>query len=681
MSCEPSAPTFRLLDPRVGWDIASIQALSSSDRGILLEPLRPGQVDRDSLAPWLPPPWLAPGCGACDFYLAWGSRLLRRDPCTLEFRPLREGFGDLVAVAVSGRRVAVADAARGSVVMLGSEGRRLIAAFAVDEPVAIALLGADLFIASHGGRVLEYRRFGGELRARTSVPQGHRVIALRAAHPGSEDESDGAGAPPGDPERCPPPVLWALTQKSDGTVYVLRTGPASGELSPSDVEALFDALQESSIARVSSAGFCLRGQTVEGEPETRCYDREGRPLAGASVALLLVARYERRGQLLTAAIDSGIARCRWHRVLLDASVPFGTQIEVAVSTTEEPEPAAQGGLGGDSAWSSFESGLPHPDDWQSAPPGSTDFLVDQPAGRYLLVRLRMTGDGFATPELRGITLEFPRNTSINQLPAVFREDPRAEDFTERFLSLFDVEVQALDRAIERYAALLDPAHVHEDVLPWLAAFFDIVLDPSWSTAQRRRLLAAVPELYPLRGTLDGLRRTLFVLYGIEPVIEELALERGFGGLSRDAELGRVRLFSLARSRFRVGLSPLGGPVLRSHGDPDHDPLRVGAFRFRVLLPPGPELSAQAVERVRQLVGAQKPAHTLFTLRAGAAAGYRVGRESAVGIDTLLSPLPPAQLGKELRLGHNGVLQPGAAGHPGAFRPGASTAVGVSTVLQ
>jgi hypothetical protein len=50
----------------------------------------------------------------------------------------------------------------------------------------------------------------------------------------------------------------------------------------------------------------------------------------------------------------------------------------------------------------------------------------------------------------GMMRSFPRSTSREFLPPVYRECRNAEDFTERFLSLFDAGIANQDRAIERY---------------------------------------------------------------------------------------------------------------------------------------------------------------------------------------------------------------------------------------
>src|ERR1043166_656452 len=100
MTCGGGIQTFRLLDAVVGWDVGHAQALSgfADQAGVTLEPTDPGAVGSDALAPFLPPPWLAPGCGPCEWYLATparrgdgkrrASQLLRLEACHCAWRPV-----------------------------------------------------------------------------------------------------------------------------------------------------------------------------------------------------------------------------------------------------------------------------------------------------------------------------------------------------------------------------------------------------------------------------------------------------------------------------------------------------------------------------------------------------------------------------------------------------------------
>ena len=144
----------------------------------------------------------------------------------------------------------------------------------------------------------------------------------------------------------------------------------------------------------------------------------------------------------------------------------------------------------------------------------------------------------------------------------------------------------------------------------------------------------------------------------------------------------MRLFGKSRARFRLNRSPLGSAPLRSYGNPDDDPLLAEAFRFRVLVPPHSMNSANARQRLEQLVASQKPAHALATIRFGGE-GFIVGNTSAVGVDTMFGSLPPPVLGKEgnIRLRRMSLLWHGRHGRQKGIRLGETSVVGVKTIVE
>jgi phage tail-like protein len=343
---------------------------------------------------------------------------------------------------------------------------------------------------------------------------------------------------------------------------------------------------------------------------------------------------------------------------VDADVPAGTAVTVAVVVSEDDR---------------FTD-----EDWQHAPPGVTDFLVDQPPGQHITVRVGLTGDTSTTPVLHRIRLDFPRSTSADLLPAAFRQDPAADDFTERFLSLFDASLAEIDRVVERYPALLDSTGVPDNALPWLAGLLGLSFEAGWDADVRRKLIAAAPDLYRRRGTPRALREAIRIVFGVTPVLDELAGDRHWAQVRASAGpagargLGSVRLFGRSSSRFRLGGSALGATPLRAFGDPDTDPLTEHAHRFRVLLPGG----SVDEDALRRLVERQAPAHTRGTVRSGGT-GFVVGTRSTVGVDTAFVPLPPPVLGS-VRLNHDGVLRPGPRGARRGVSVGVVSAVGVHT---
>ena len=635
MTCAPATATFRLLDDVVGWDQDAVTDVVGFDdeTGVRLAyaGASPAGPTRTQLLPWFPDPRLAPGCGPCGWFLLSGERLLRRDTCTGGWRPVWAPYCDPrllrapAAVAVRGHRVAVVDSGR--IFVWRNEGDQLTAviglpratvvALAQDEQVLVARSGSDrLWRYGADGRLCEV--------VRTRV-RGE-IIGIRTG---------------------PGRTLWLLTEEN-GELRLYRDHRRS------TVDELAAALPPSSLVAADDAGFCLREQGPDGDV-TSCYDWAGEPRAEPATA---DGEFVTRGEFTTGLIDSGISRCRWHRVRVAADVPAGTAVSVAVVVSEDGRFAGS--------------------DWQTAPAGLTDFLVDQPPGRYLTARVRLSGNSSATPVLHRIRLDFPRATSADLLPAAFRQDPAADDFTERFLALFDATTAEIDRVVERYPALLDPAGVPDGALPWLAGLLGLSFEAGWDAATRRKLIQAAPALYRRRGTPRALAEAIEIVFGVTPVVDELAGDRHWAQVRATAApspargLGSVRLFGRSSARLRLGTSTLGGAPLRAFGDPDTDPLTEHAHRFRVLLPAG----TADEDAVRRLVVRQAPAHTKGSVRVGGT-GFVVGARSAVGVDTAFVPLPPPVVGA-VRLNHDGVLRPGPRGARHGVGVGVVSAVGVHT---
>jgi phage tail-like protein len=646
MTCVQGPPTFRLLDPLAGWmaDVAGFGADATKgldgvddEGGLTLPASDPATDAARRIAQRFGDPRLARGCGPCEWWLVARApgRLLRRRPCSPGFAPAWPAacgyeLDDPIAVAARRHTVAVADAGDDRVLSWTGGGDHLQAQIAVPKPGPLLFSdsGQLLVSAASVGAVLVYTP-SGDFAGAMALDAGDAITHLALA---------------------PDCSVWAVLAAPGESARILRAPRAGADFEPSTIQAAEAALPLCAVTSVAQDGFCLSEPTAGRTTHSRCYDWDGQPVDALAVAP--AADAPRRGQLLTAALDSGLPRCRWHRVRVEAAVPSGATVAVAVATAEDPSaPAAPPETLGE--WAGFASGRAHPSDWQTARAGTLDFLVDQPPGRYLLVRLRLVAQSAQAPVVRRVRLDFPRVTSIDLLPAVYRRAAEAEDFTERFLSLFDASIADLDRAIERHPALLDVDGVPDDVLPWIGSLLDIAAEPWWGADRHRRILRKAAGLYHRRGTPSGLADAVEVVFGVRPAIVEHAPGGPWGALGRGARLDEVRLFGRARARLRVGQSELGRAPIRSLGDPDIDPLTANAHRFTVLVPPGTVAGDEQRVALQRLVRAQAPAHTAPAIRFGGA-GFVLGHRSAVGVDTALTPLPAPVLGS-VRLSRTGVL--------------------------
>lgn len=147
---------------------------------------------------------------------------------------------------------------------------------------------------------------------------------------------------------------------------------------------------------------------------------------------------------------------------------------------------------------------------------------------------------------------------LSYLPGIYHTD-----FMARFLGIFESILTPIEWNVDNFDLYLDPGTVPTGFLPWLANWFEITFDPTWSEAQRRTLLAEAHQIYARRGTCWALSRVLEIYTGHRPEIIDL--------------------------------------------DEDLEP-----FTFAVKLPlRAGEVNRELVERI---IDANKPAHTTYTLK-------------------------------------------------------------------
>lgn len=115
----------------------------------------------------------------------------------------------------------------------------------------------------------------------------------------------------------------------------------------------------------------------------------------------------------------------------------------------------------------------------------------------------------------GLTLESQR--LIQYLPGIYDTN-----FMRRFLGLFESILTPLEWTVDNFDLYLDPGTSPLTFLPWLAGWYEIVFDPSWTETQRRTLLKEAHQIYARRGTRWALSRLLEIYTGSIPEIIEFS---------------------------------------------------------------------------------------------------------------------------------------------------------------
>jgi phage tail-like protein len=452
------------------------------------------------------------------------------------------------------------------------------------------------------------------------------------------------------------------------------------------------------------------------------FDLQGLPVAEKDkVAPLL---YGTVGTYLSAPLDSRKRGCVWHRVQLVGTLPARTAIEIQTTTSDVELDAGELADLDAYAWSD-------PVSVRDLRDGMADALIRSPPGRYLWLRLILTGDGHAAPAISRIVVEFPRVSLRRYLPGVFGMDPLGADFTDRFTAIFDTTLRSIETRVDTMHELFDPATAPAerpprkspqdaptiDFLSWLAGWIGVTLDRQWPESTRRALLKRLTCSFGLRGTRLGLWQLLLTFLGFDRrfceaacaqlrcvprplncaappkpcasvppplILEHFRLRRwlfvGAGRLGDDATLWGKRIVNrseLSGSTGRTGnarVGPLECPPDRnpatqliSTPDPLRDPFLVYAHRFSVFVPARVRHSEWQRRGLERLLAQEAPAHTQWQIEY-VEPRFRIGVQASIGLNSVIARVPAGLRLNDNALGRGTVLPP---------RPSRAPTVGIS----
>lgn len=326
---------------------------------------------------------------------------------------------------------------------------------------------------------------------------------------------------------------------------------------------------------------------------------DGRHKGSGLPLLALPRRVEvpRFGAFTTTMLDSGRTGFAWDRLTLVASLPPTTRLVVTTLTSEVAIPFDRLDSLAPERWSVPVALLPG---------DLPEVLIQSAAGRYLWVRVELSGDGGVSPSIAELDIHGPRRSAMRYLPASFHEDPESFRFLDRFLSYFDTVFAEIRTANRETAALFDPEVVPAAFLAWLGSWFDLEFLATWPEATRRRMIQQAIGFFRRRGTVAGLRQILQWHTGLADPLPQVIEHFRLAG--RDEPL------------------LIGGAVL-DPGTPAH--------AFTIVMPA--HLVAEPGSRavLERLIAANVPAHARWQLRL-TEPGVVVGRQSTLGVDMLLA---------------------------------------------
>ena len=546
--------------------------------------------------------------------------------------------------------------------------------------------------------------FEARLRAQPEVPGAPASVAIALLDPG-----DAASERLIVLDRRPPRVLAYLLDGTLDTDTTFRWSRAlGGNDRPTSVAMTSGALYISDAASRRVLVFGLDG-TFRGVARNSSanalglgVDCRGRlivhPGNGDAVRRALgLPVFGECGTLLLGPYEAQSEPTRWQRLeLTTGAIPEATHLRVftLTSNTLDGQPGRRPTLpvlcDGTTipslvlpdAWSAAPR-----DQWRAAPHDATDVQALNAPARFLWIAAVLQSDGTATPTVQQIRLTHDEDGWIQFLPALYRRDEMSRVFLERALAAFESVLDEDEALIDAIPRLVDAFATpdlgdHPTWLDWLADWVDAGLSETWNDATRRQAVADAFRMHARRGTIETLRRVVRLYTGATPFIEE-SFVPGLWSLGRSGRLGFDAVLADASPDGAVlGVS---ARVDRSSLIPEENrgvPVfdeRAHRFTVRVY---AAELSGNdGLERVRDVVDREKPAHTTYHL-CPIEARARVGAQARLGIDAIVGGPPlPSSLGGDARLGDDMVLGSTPGGEYAGSRLGIAASVGMQATVR
>ena len=219
------------------------------------------------------------------------------------------------------------------------------------------------------------------------------------------------------------------------------------------------------------------------------------------------------GVYCMAAVDSGENGFSWTRAVVEAELPPDTALRVYAYASDTRRWGEAAEL--DEYIRGLE-GNPLPALYQVlGPPAaeSGDFYLGR-NGRYLWLMFELAATGTNSPVVRRLSLRMGGDHMTDYLPAIYQGD----DFTYRFLSIFDSMFLDLEEDINHLPARLDYQNTDPELLRYLASW--VCVEPGEAPEKLRERISSALSDYEDRYTREGVRRSVRRLTGQDPILIE-----------------------------------------------------------------------------------------------------------------------------------------------------------------
>ncbi len=331
-------------------------------------------------------------------------------------------------------------------------------------------------------------------------------------------------------------------------------------------------------------------------------------------------------------------RAGWNRAEIDVVLPVGTAMDVTWAasddawTTDRAADLLGGPVPADLV-DQLDALLPWRDDEAVAYPGVSDTgeveqlaaPLDDAVASTLWLRVRLHTPPGRTPlALVALRVRYPDVTYLDDLPAVYREDPQAAAELRHILAPYELLFDGLDAKLAALPDGIDPATADDAHTDYLLSWLGFPPLGDLPARIRSALLAQAADLLDQRGTHRGLQLLLDLVTDKRATVTDSADEPvawflgAGGGPSVGAAAGRLGVDTVSRAQrpppARAGRMVLGSTPL-GRGCPDPELVlaeRAATVTVTVEVDRAERTALQPV--IERLVPAFVPAHCRLQVR-------------------------------------------------------------------
>ena len=211
-----------------------------------------------------------------------------------------------------------------------------------------------------------------------------------------------------------------------------------------------------------------------------------------------------RGGFFLKPVDSAESGFLWNRVKIQATIPQDAEIRVYARASDDSHWEV---------WSDSWEGRRLTDLFGPAIGTGGDILLDL-SGRYLWLALEMTAGGSEGPRIESVSLRMGGDHMVDYLPSIYQ----GQDFTYRYLSIFNSLFQDMEREIDELPRMLDYASADGEMLNFLAHW--LCVSPEGGHDLLRTWLPQILDDWETMYTVEGIRRSARMLTGRDPQVVE-----------------------------------------------------------------------------------------------------------------------------------------------------------------